>query len=159
MIRFKDYYDNIVQLSFDYLPYSKTPKHVWVICTYRGKWLLTKHKNRGIEFPGGKVEEGERPEEAAHREVMEETGGEVSNLKYVGQYKVRGKAGTIIKNIYFAQIDTLHNRDSYFETEGPILLDTLPANFVGNGEFSFMMKDQVLPESLKQIEKLSFYQE
>lgn len=155
MIIFQDYYGNIVRLSFDDLPFSKTPKHVWVICKYEGKWLLTIHKKRGYEFPGGKVEVGETPEQAAHREVMEETGGSISNLAYIGQYEVSGKSEKIIKNIYVAQINNLHERENFYETNGPILLDKLPTNIMLNEKYSFVMKDQVLQESLKQMKKLS----
>lgn len=156
MMNFNDYYGNIVQLSFEYLPFSKTPKHVWVICKYKDQWLLTIHKKRGYEFPGGKVEAGESPEEAARREVMEETGATISSLHYLGQYKVQAKLDLIIKNIYFAEIEQLHDRDTFFETNGPILLDELPTNIRLNEKFSFIMKDKVLQESLKQIEELSF---
>ena len=45
-------------------------KHVWVVCRYGDQWLLTHHLRRGLEFPGGKVELGETPEEAAVREFM-----------------------------------------------------------------------------------------
>ena len=60
LIKFRDYYNNEVHLSFKDHPFSEQPKHVLIICRYQGKWLLTRHKERGLEFPGGKVEEGER---------------------------------------------------------------------------------------------------
>ncbi|WP_017756188.1 RNA deprotection pyrophosphohydrolase [Calidifontibacillus oryziterrae] len=153
MITFQDYYQNTVRLSFAFQPFSQSPKHVWVICKYDGKWLLTIHKRRGIEFPGGKVEEGETPEQAAYREVMEETGASIRALKYVGQYEVSGKAETIIKNIYFADIEKIQKKESYFETDGPILLTELPENIQTNEKYSFMMKDKVLTESIKKIGK------
>ncbi|WLR50307.1 nucleoside triphosphatase YtkD [Bacillus tianshenii] len=155
MFTFTDYYDNVVKLSFDDHPFSNTPKHVWVICRFQNHWLLTKHKRRGIEFPGGKVEKGETPHQAAIREVFEETGASVANLYYIGQYEVCGKGGTIIKNIYYADINKIEAQRSYYETEGPVLLDSLPDNLRTGETFSFMMKDEVLPHSLKQIEKLS----
>lgn len=153
MIVFNDFYDNEVHLSFDDHPFSLDPKHVWVISRYKNQWLLTEHPRRGIEFPGGKVEEGETPEAAAVREVYEETGGVVSTIKYVGQYEVLGKGGTIVKNIYFAMINHL-KKHGYFETNGPVLMNSLPAHIKQLGQFSFMMKDDVLTESLKKLDKL-----
>ena len=153
MYIFQDVYRHEVHLSFTCYPFSKTPKHVWVVCLYKDKWLLTDHTFRGLEFPGGKVEEGESPETAAIREVKEETGGLVSNIEYIGQYKVVGRGRTIIKNIYFAQIDKLEPQASYFETNGPVLLKNLPGKIADNHRFSFIMKDDVLQYSLKEVEK------
>ncbi|KMM37303.1 RNA deprotection pyrophosphohydrolase [Guptibacillus hwajinpoensis] len=148
---FTDYYHNQVTYSFKDHPYSSEPKHVWVICRLDEKWLLTEHSRRGIEFPGGKVEEGETAEDAAVREVYEETGGVVRNLRYVGQYRVEGKGGTIIKNVYYADIERLVDKNDYMETRGPVLLKHLPKELHLNERFSFMMKDQVLPYSLEYL--------
>lgn len=155
MKTFKDYYNNKVRLSFEDHPFSKHPKHVWVICRYNQQWLLTRHKDRGIEFPGGKVEAGENAEEAAIREVKEETGATIEKLCYIGQYYVEGKGGEIIKNVYYATIDTVEKQDTYYETEGPVLLDKLPEKMRKKADYSFMMKDDVLPASLKKIEQIT----
>lgn len=148
---FNDYYSNKVKLSFEDHPFSKTPKHVWVICRYKDKWLLTKHRERGFEFPGGKVELGETAEEAAVREVMEETGAVLSTLTYLAQYYVDGKSGNVIKNVYFAEVAKLTEQPTYFETEGPILVESLPDDLAQNKAYSFMMKDDVLSHCLKKI--------
>ncbi|MBM7541408.1 RNA deprotection pyrophosphohydrolase [Amphibacillus cookii] len=153
MYVFRDYYNNEVRLSFDDHPFSKYPKHVFVICRYRGQWLLTKHKTRGMEFPGGKVEQGETAEQAAVREVKEETGATVDLLRYLGQYHVEGKGDTVIKNIYYAEIADLKQQNSYHETEGPVLLKNLPENLITNKSFSFIMKDDIVRLSLKEIIK------
>jgi 8-oxo-dGTP diphosphatase len=153
MYTFTDYYQNTVQLSFDDHPFSRTPKHVWVICRYQDQWLLTHHLRRGLEFPGGKVEEGEMSEEAAVREVREETGGVVASLEYIGQYKVSGKDKIIIKNIYFAEISEILEHTHYNETKGPVLLEEIPANIREDRRFSFIMRDDVLVHSLKQVKK------
>ncbi|RPF50274.1 RNA deprotection pyrophosphohydrolase [Aquisalibacillus elongatus] len=150
---FKDYYHNTVKLVIGREHFSKHPKHVWVITRYENQWLLTKHADRGMEFPGGKVEKGEIAEEAAIREVKEETGGLVSELYFVGQYHVDGKGSEIIKNIYFAKVDVLEKEEHYYETEGPVLMDTLPTKILEDSRFSFMMKDQVLNHALKVIQE------
>src|SRR5690606_9944935 len=116
-------------------------------------WLLTEHRSRGLEFPGGKVEEGETAEEAAIREVMEETGGVVKKLYYIAQYFVTGRSGTIIKNVYYAPIETLKEQPTYYETNGPVLLNEIPENIKEKNRFSFMMKDDVLSRCLRHVKK------
>tara|TARA_B100001079_G_scaffold85112_1_gene73204 strand:+ start:537 stop:923 length:387 start_codon:yes stop_codon:yes gene_type:complete len=39
-----------------------------------GCWIMVKNKSRGWELPGGSLNKGEAPEEAALRELFEETG-------------------------------------------------------------------------------------
>ncbi|WP_249871144.1 RNA deprotection pyrophosphohydrolase [Oceanobacillus saliphilus] len=156
MITFRDYYNNEVNLSFDDHPFSKYPKHVWVICKYKEKWLLTKHKERGLEFPGGKVEEGETAKEAAIREVMEETGGTIQEISYIGQYMVDGRNDTVIKNVYFAKIDKLTEQETYYETDGPILHKYIPAKVKYIKKYSFIMKDGVLEHCMKFIKENRF---
>ncbi|RLL46467.1 nucleoside triphosphatase YtkD [Oceanobacillus piezotolerans] len=152
MKTFRDYYNNEVKLSFEDHPFSENPKHVLVICRFQNKWLLTKHKGRGLEFPGGKVEAGETAEQAAVREVMEETGGTVKELHYIGQYYVDGKSDYVIKNVYFANVEKLESQLTYYETDGPHLLDKIPKNIRYNNKFSFIMKDGVLEYCLGQIQ-------
>ena len=60
-------------------------------------------------FPGGKIEKGETPEEAAKREVWEETNLEVENLEIVGKQafgkKNQGCMGYLVKaNKYSGEI-------------------------------------------------------
>lgn len=152
MFVFEDYYGNQVVLSFTDHPFAKTPDHVWVVCRYQEKWLLTGHQERGMEFPGGKIEVGETAEQAAIREVLEETGGVVEELTYIGQYKV---GESLVKNIYFAEVKELNPRQTYFETNGPVLLAELPANVREDSSFSFIMKDEVLVHTLAEIKRRS----
>jgi len=149
---FTDYYRNKVHLSFEKEPFSKKPKHVWVICRYDNQWLLTKHRSRGLEFPGGKVEVGESAKAAAIREVMEETGGIVKDIHYVAQYYVDGKSDQIFKNVYFADIQSLEEQDTYYETLGPRLLTNLPPRIKTMDTYSFMMKDDVLVHCMQHVQ-------
>ncbi|HEX6922606.1 MAG TPA: nucleoside triphosphatase YtkD, partial [Bacillales bacterium] len=83
----------------------------------------------------------------------EETGATVSDLAYVGQYKVEGRSGTIVKNVYFAQIDQIQTQSHYHETNGPIFLQYVPKEIRKRNKYSFMMKDDVLVKSLEHIKK------
>lgn len=65
MKSFFDLRGQLVRLAFGENPFPQEPKHVFVLCRYRDRWLLTDHKKRGWEFPGGKIEAGEDAKDAA----------------------------------------------------------------------------------------------
>ncbi|HHY21241.1 MAG TPA: nucleoside triphosphatase YtkD [Bacilli bacterium] len=131
--------------------------HVWVICRYQQKWLLTNHKERGLEFPGGKIEQNEVAEQAVYREVFEETGGIIETLKFVGFYVVKSEEVSFNKGIYFARIEKLEEKDDYLETDGPMLVDELSAEIVKNAQFSFIMQDDVLLRTLEYLQENKIY--
>lgn len=56
-----------------------------VIKDEAGRLLLYHRKNRFWEFPGGKVDPGERPIVAAGREGLEETGRAVKVRRFLGR--------------------------------------------------------------------------
>ncbi|MBO6219151.1 MAG: NUDIX hydrolase [Treponema sp.] len=65
------------------------PDWVIVVPETDGKFITVKqwrHGNRSlsIEFPGGVINSGEKPEDAAKREMEEETGYKVGKLTYLG---------------------------------------------------------------------------
>lgn len=97
------------------------------------------------------MEEGESADEAATREVFEETGADIDRLHYIGQYKVIGRSGLIIKNVYFATINRITQKDDYMETNGPIFIQYLPKNIKTYEKYSFLMKDDVLTYCMKKI--------
>ncbi len=156
MFHFRDYHGADVSLAFEENAFGREPDHLFVICRLEGKWLLTHHKKRGWEFPGGKREKGETPQQAAIREVMEETGGKVSSLDLIGEYRVIGAGSSFIKRIYFAQIAFCEQKEDYFETYGPVVEegDLLAQRF--KEHYSFIMKDDVVKLSLRHMETAGF---
>ncbi|MDQ0157851.1 RNA deprotection pyrophosphohydrolase [Robertmurraya andreesenii] len=151
METFQDYHGDTVRLAFEKNSFSKPAKHVLAICRYKGQWLLTKHKQRGLEFPGGKVEAGETLEEAVRREVQEETGAILGEVQLIGEYEVESKDGSFVKAIFYGEAKELQNNAYYYETEGPQLVgqDLLEKRF--GEEFSFIMKDSVIEKSIRFI--------
>ena len=150
---FKDKNGNDVELSFCKNAFAEASSHVLVICTYEGMWLLTRHRVRGLEFPGGKVEQGESLEEAARREVFEETGAAVSGLEWLAEYRVAAHEGPFVKTVFLAEAVSVERQPNYHETEGPELIEGSLANKRFTEKFSFIMKDEVIGECLKRIEE------
>ncbi|WP_404404464.1 RNA deprotection pyrophosphohydrolase [Jeotgalibacillus malaysiensis] len=151
MYQFTDKNGYTVTYSYDDHPFSSSPAHVFILTRYNGQWVLTQHLKRGIEFPGGKVEKGESTVEAAGREVMEELGGKVGELIYIGQYKVDVEP-EIIKSVYYTELSSLTPKPHYHETDGPVMVtgDILKERF--KDEFSFIMKDETVRLSIEYIQ-------
>jgi 8-oxo-dGTP diphosphatase len=139
-----------VELAFQKHFFGQESHHVLVICRYHDKWLLTQHKKRGLEFPGGKREKGESLEEAAIRETFEETGGVIKEPVFVGEYKVYDQP-PFVKTIFFAEAEELVGKEDYLETYGCKLWEGELADMQTHPEFSFIMKDKVVESALKYL--------
>ncbi|WP_019243979.1 MULTISPECIES: RNA deprotection pyrophosphohydrolase [Bacillus] len=150
---FTDTNGNSVHFSTNLNTFSTSPGHVLVLLYSSNGWVFTKHKKRGLEFPGGKKELGETIEQAAKREVWEETGAHIKDLIYIGQYKVEGMEESFVKNVYFARVDCFESKNNYLETDGAFFIKELPDTF-SDKTFSFIMRDQVVVLSLKRLKEL-----
>jgi 8-oxo-dGTP diphosphatase len=156
MREFLDVNGHKVQLIFEPSTFLEKVDHVFVICKYENNWLLTNHKTRGWEFPGGKVEQGESLEDAAYREVWEETGASIEKLAPLGSYKVTDSTGFFIKKVFFGIINGLEKKASYLETNGPVLIreeELLKERF--EYQYSFIMQDQMIELFLGNINEKS----
>jgi 8-oxo-dGTP diphosphatase len=56
----------------------------FVLAFYGDQLLMSNLVRRGWDIPGGHIEKGETPEEAARREVYEETGAQLASLQLLG---------------------------------------------------------------------------
>ncbi|KMK77023.1 NUDIX hydrolase [Alkalihalobacillus pseudalcaliphilus] len=101
----------------------------------KGQILLHKRKdNKKWSFPGGAIELGESAEEAALREIQEETGYQVKTTdligiytKYTDKYANGDRAQTIL---FFFECEIINNTNQYDKQETMELaffdLDTIP---------------------------------
>ena len=94
---------------------------------------------RGIEFPGGKAEEGETIEEAAIREVIEETGVTIAHLTQFAEYVVQSDE-PFCKAVFTGKVVHIEDNPQLHETEGAVWMTNEELNACDN--LSFYMKDE-----------------
>ena len=92
-------------------------KFAVIISRSNGRWVFCRHKDRdAYEIPGGHREPGETIREAAERELREETGASVFELRPVCVYSVTGRTRAVDSDAEtFGML--YHARISDFETQ------------------------------------------
>jgi 8-oxo-dGTP pyrophosphatase MutT (NUDIX family) len=77
---------SMVQIMANTVPTKKPTAAVLLVPLNDGRFAAVRSKKRGglIGFPGGKIDPGETPEQAAERELDEETGLAAGRLMYLG---------------------------------------------------------------------------
>lgn len=96
---------------------------------YDGQWIMVRHHKRTTwEIPGGHIEKGETADEAASRELMEETGALEFEIVCVATYSVRKNGETGYGRLYFAEVSSIGPVPDTSEIAEIRLMDSLPEN-------------------------------
>lgn len=109
---------------------------VVIFAKYQGKWVYCWHKRRGsFEHPGGHVEEGESPMQAARRELYEESGIRDCTLTPLWDYEQLWEDGTGKNNgrVYYAEVHSLGELPES-EMARVELFGTVPENYTYDPE-------------------------
>lgn len=121
MYTYKDQAGQQVDLFWEKDRAGMKPSHVIVAAFDDSRWLMTIHPDRGLEWPGGKAEPGETIEQAAVREVYEETGVTAGNLTFIADYVVHAEP-PFCKRVFAADILSVDEDIPLRETKGAAYL-------------------------------------
>jgi 8-oxo-dGTP diphosphatase len=92
-------------VDFHELDDSVSLKISVIVAKDKSGFVFVKHQNRDTwEIPGGHIEAGETPAEAANRELREETGALSFNISEICNYSVRLDESISYGRLYFAEI-------------------------------------------------------
>lgn len=100
-------------------------KFAVIAAKYKDKWIFVRHKDRDTwEVPGGHIEKGETPFDAAKRELCEETGAKVFHLEAICDYSVASSDNESFGRLYYADVMELSELE--FEIEEIMFKSELP---------------------------------
>jgi 8-oxo-dGTP diphosphatase len=100
-----------------------------IAAKYGDGWLYVRHhKRKTWEIPGGHIEKDETADEAARRELMEETGAVDFTIECVSTYSVLKNGETGYGRLYLADIFRLGPVPDISEIAEIKMMDSLPQN-------------------------------
>lgn len=95
----------MIKVNFYDKAYDSLLKFAVIVSKQNNKWVFVKHRERSTyECPGGHRENGEKIEDAARRELWEETGAVSYDLTPVCIYSVESNGEETYGKLYFANI-------------------------------------------------------
>jgi 8-oxo-dGTP diphosphatase len=100
-----------------------------IAAKYDNNWIYVRHHKRPTwEIPGGHIEKDETADEAASRELMEETGALKFKIECVSTYSVLKNGKTGFGRLYLAEIFSLGPVPDTSEIAEVKMMDSLPEN-------------------------------
>ena len=115
---------------------EKEYTRVVCVCKYHDKYVFSYNKKRnGWEIPGSHIEEGETWEEAAKREMYEETGATNIKVTPVCVYKI-----STFGLLCFCEILEMEELPQEYEMSKIILVEELPSNLTYPDTFKLYFK-------------------
>jgi len=111
-----------------FIPDTKLTYSV-ISARFDDNWIFVRHHKRSTwEIAGGHIEEGESSNDAAGRELMEETGAVNFNLECIATYSVKMNGETGWGRLYFASVFEIGPIPDISEIAEMKLSDHLPEN-------------------------------
>lgn len=115
-----------MQVQFHNLDENNNLKFVVVQARYKGKWIFVRHSKRLTwEIPGGHIDPGENVDNAAKRELWEESGAQEFDLIPICDYSVNRNGEGSYGRLYFAEVKTIGKLPEH-EIEEVSFCDILP---------------------------------
>ena len=112
----------------DFVPLGKITYSV-ISAKFKVNWIFVRHRERSTwEIAGGHIENGESPDEAAFRELKEETGAREFDLECVATYSVERDGSTGFGRLFFAEVRLLGEVPDVSEIAEIKLSGQLPQN-------------------------------
>ncbi|GGI97555.1 ADP-ribose pyrophosphatase [Alicyclobacillus cellulosilyticus] len=103
-----------------------SPEAVLVLAEFEDGWVWVRHRTRGWELPGGKLEPGESAEAAARREAAEEAGAVLGPMRWVAEYAYTKPGGTAWKWVFEGSLRDVRARPEDAETVDVRVFRPLP---------------------------------
>jgi 8-oxo-dGTP diphosphatase len=130
-IRFEHLSNMAVKVKFydnSYQP-EKGLTYSLIAAICKGQWIFVRHRDKLTwEIAGGHIEKGETPEEAAGRELTEETGAFTFRLHSIATYSVESDFNIGYGRLFLAEVTALKDIVDTCEIEEIILSEKIPDN-------------------------------